>query len=67
MSLLSNGVDLVRSLPKIPMRVRGTNFCINCTQTLQNTTIHEFSAQWGGSGAFIAKNYDAISSHELLH
>jgi len=57
----------VRSLPKIPMRVRGTNFCINCTQTLQNATIHEFSAQWGGSGAVIAKNYDAISSHELLH
>src|SRR6185312_12064763 len=59
--------DRVRSLPKIPMRVRGTNFCINCTQTLQNATIHEFSAQWGGSGAFIAKNSDAISSHELLH
>jgi hypothetical protein len=33
MSLGSNGVDLVRSLPKIPMRVRGTNFCINCTSS----------------------------------
>ena len=31
MSLGSNGVDRVRLLPKIPMRVRGTNFCINCT------------------------------------
>ena len=30
-SLGSNGVDRVRSLPKIPIRVRGTNFCINCT------------------------------------
>ena len=29
MSLGSNGVDGVRSLPKILMRVRGTNFCIN--------------------------------------
>ena len=33
MSLASNGVDRVRSLPKIPMRVRGTNFCINCTSS----------------------------------
>ena len=30
MSLGSNGVDRLRSLPKIPMRVRGMNFCINC-------------------------------------
>ena len=33
MSLGSNGVDRVRSLPKIPMRFRGTNFCINCTSS----------------------------------
>ena len=32
-SLRSNGVDRVRSLPKIPMQVRGTNFCINCTSS----------------------------------
>ena len=38
-----------------------------CTQTLQNAPINEFSIQWGGSGAFIAKNSDAISWHELLH
>ena len=31
MSLGSNGVDRVRSLQKIMMRLRGTNFCINCT------------------------------------
>ena len=31
MSLGSNGVDRVHSLPKIPMRVRGTKFCFNCT------------------------------------
>ena len=33
MSLGSNGVDRVHSLPKIPMRVRGTNFCFNCTSS----------------------------------
>jgi len=85
MSLGSNGVDRVRSLPKIPMRFCGTNFCINCTssayfapsfmqqqnnpkctKTLQNAPIHEFRVQWGGSGAFIAKNSDAILWHELL-
>ena len=31
MSLGSNGVDQVGSLQKIPMRLRGTNFCINCS------------------------------------
>ena len=31
MSLGSNVVDWVRSLRKILMRLRGTNFCINCT------------------------------------
>src|SRR6185503_13065938 len=31
MSLGPNGVDRVHSLQKIPMRLRGKNFCINCT------------------------------------
>ena len=31
MILGSNGVDQVRSLQKIPMRLRGKSFCINCT------------------------------------
>ena len=30
MSLGSNGVDWVHSLQKIPTRLRGINFCINC-------------------------------------
>ena len=30
-SLGSNGMDWVRSLRRIPMRLHGTNFCINCT------------------------------------
>ena len=29
----SNGVDWVRSLRKIPTSLRGTNFCINCTNS----------------------------------
>jgi len=33
MSLGSNGVDWVRLLRKIPMWLRGTNFCINCTSS----------------------------------
>ena len=33
MSLGSNAVDRVRSLRKIPMRLRGKNFCINCTSS----------------------------------
>ena len=33
MSLGSNGVDRMLLLPKILMRLRGTNFCINCTSS----------------------------------
>jgi len=86
MRLGSNGVDWMRSLGKIPMWYRGTNFCINCTswhrfppsfmklrndpkctQTLCNAPKHEFRVQWGGLGAFVVKNPDMISWHELLH
>ena len=83
MSLGSNGMDPVLSLRKIPMRLRGTNFCTSsahfapsfvrqhngpkCTQMVRNTPKHEFRVQWGGSGAFIAKNSNVTSWHELLH
>src|SRR6185503_5944012 len=33
---------------------------MKCTKTF-------FRVQWGGSGAFVAKNSDATSWHELLH
>ena len=143
MSLGCNGVDRVRSFPTIPMQVRGSKFCINCTSSthfipssvcnetlpnaskhyemLQNMSLvpmgwiecvlcekfrcdfmaqtcaliapvqpvlhrvscsnktltnapkhyenapkHEFRVQWGGSRAFVAKNSDASSWHELL-
>ena len=32
-SLGPNGVDRVHSLRKIPIRLRGKNFCINCTNS----------------------------------
>ena len=36
-------------------------------QTLWKLPKHEFSVQWGGLGAFVAKNPDVTSCHELLH
>src|SRR6185437_2725967 len=49
-----------------------TEFCkvtkwYRSTQIVQNTPKHEFRVQCGGSGAFVAKNSDATSWHELLH
>src|SRR6185369_6194364 len=82
-SLGSNGVDRVRSLRKIPTRLRGMNFCTSSArlapsfvrqpngpefiQIVRNAPKPQFWVQWGGSGAFYAKNSDATSFHELLH
>ena len=79
-SLGSNGVDRVPSLRKIPTRLRGTNFCTSsghfatsfitqpngpkCIQLVQNAPKHQFKVQWGGSGAFVAKNSYATTCHE---
>ena len=38
-----------------------------CIQTLWNTPKQESRIQWGGSGAFVGKNYNLTSWHELLH
>src|SRR6185312_3698513 len=81
-SLGSNGVDRVRSLRKIPTRLRGTNFCTSSarcapsfvrqpnglegTQIVRNAQKHLFRVQWGGSGAFVAKISDATSWHEIV-
>ena len=70
-------MDRVRSLRKIPAQLRGTNFCTcsarfapsfvrqpngpQCSQIEQNTQKLQFMVQWGGSGAFVAKNSDATS------
>ena len=82
-SLGFNGVDRARLLRKIPTRLRGTNFCTSlarfapsvvrqpngpeCTQIVHNGPKRQFRVQWGGSGAFVAKNFDATSWHELLY
>ena len=82
-SLGSNGVDRVRSLRKNPTRLRGTNFCTSlarfvpsfvkqpngpeCTQIVRNAPKRPFRIQWGGLGAFVVKNSEATSWHELLH
>ena len=82
-NLESNGVDQVRSLRKIPTRLRGTNFCTSlarfapsfvrqtngpkCTQIVQNAPKYQIWVQWGGSDAFVAENTDATSWHKLLH
>ena len=80
MSLGSNGVDRVHSLRNDSTQLRGTNFCTSsesfapsfirqlpkCTQKVRNAPKHEFRVQWGGSGAFVAKNSDSTSWHELL-
>src|SRR6185503_15082269 len=78
-SLGSNGVDRVRSLRKISTRFRGTNFCTNsacfassfvrqpngpeCNQIVRNAPKRQFRVQWGGSGAFIAKNSVVVPWH----
>ena len=77
------GVDWVRSLRKILTRLRGTNFWTIsarfasgfveqsngpvCTQIVRTAPKRQFRVRWGGSGAFVAKNYDTTSWHELLH
>jgi len=82
-SLGSNGVDWVHWLRKIATRLRGTNFCTSsarfapsfvsqpngpqCTKIVRNAPEHEFRVQWDGSGAFVSKNFDATSYHELLY
>jgi len=79
----SNRVDRVHSLRKIRTRLRGTNFCTSsvrfppsfvrqpncpeCTQIVRITRKRQFRVQRVGSGAFVVKNSDATSWHELLH
>ena len=81
-SLGPNGVDQVRSLRKILSQLRGTYFCTmsarfppssvrqpngpECTQIIRNVPKHHFTVQWVGLCAFIVKNSDTTSWHELL-
>ena len=70
-SLGFNGLDRVRSLRKIPTRLRGTNFCTSLaqfapsfvrqpnsperTQIVRNTPKYQFRVQWGRSGGSLRK------------
>ena len=70
-------------MQKIPTRLCRTNFYTNsehfapsflrqpngpkCMQMVRNAPKHVFRVQSGGSGAFVAKNSDTSSCHELLH
>src|SRR6185503_7056646 len=38
-----------------------------CAQTERNEPKHEFRVQWCGSGAFVPKNSNKTSLHELFH
>jgi hypothetical protein len=41
---------------------------LSCSnETIQNTPKHEFGVQWIGSGAFVAKNFEATSFSERVH
>ena len=67
-SLQCNGVDRMRSLCKIPTRLRGTNFCTTSARFapsfVRRSRMHTnstkctktFRFQWVGSGAFVAKS-----------
>ena len=68
---------------KSSTRLRGTNFCTTsarvapsfvrqpngpeCTQIVRNRPKHQFTVQWGGSDAFVAKISDMTSWLKLLH
>ena len=82
-SLGPNRIYRVRLFRQISMRLRATNFCTSsarfapsfvsqpngpkCTKIVRNAPKHEFRVQWCGMGAFVEKNSDTDSWHELLH
>jgi hypothetical protein len=42
-------------------RLSGSN------ETVRNARKHEFWVQWSGSGAFVAKNFEAPSFSDVVH
>ena len=46
---------------------RGNKTLKNAPNHYENAPKLEFRVQWGGSGAFVAKNTDATSWQELLY
>jgi hypothetical protein len=46
-------------------RVRPVLYRLSCSnEMVRNASKHEFWVQWSGSGAFVAKNFDATSFSE---
>ena len=82
-SLGFNMVDRVRSLQKNSVATSWHEllhqfgpFCTEFRKANKRSLMHtnsinapkrQFRVQWGGSGAFVAKNSEATSWHELLH
>ena len=59
--------ELLHQLGLFCTEFRNSTKRSQCPKIIRNAPKHEFWVQWGGSGAFIAKNSDATSWHELLH
>ena len=58
---------LIAPVQTILHRVSRSNETLtNASKHYENASKHEFRVQWGGSRAFIAKNSDASSWHEVL-
>ena len=55
--------SLSRFAPSFVRHPNGTEY----TQIVRNAIKYQFRVQWGGSGAFVVKNSDASSWHELSH
>jgi len=59
---------LIAQVQPVLHRVSCSNKTLpNAPKHYENAPKHEFRVQWGGSRAFVAKNSDASSWHELLH
>ena len=59
---------LIAPVQPILHRVSCSNEMVpNARKHYKNTTKDEFRVQWGGSGAFVAKNYNVTSWDELLY
>ena len=59
---------LIAPVQPIMQRVSFSNETLtNAPKHYENAPKHEFRVQWGGSRAFVAKNSNTISWHELLH
>ena len=66
--LMAQTCPLIAPVQHVQHRVSGSNKTLtNAPKHYEHAPKHEFRVQWGGSRAFIAKNSDGSSWHELLH